>query len=165
MILLLLLALCAAADDTAWRRPFGRRIERGARATDQGISDDFLHTEGGDQPWLFEGDMIVSNPDGKGGGNGRWAHSALSSEDSQWPGGVVYYEFRGLRQQLRAQMRLVMDEYEKKTCLRFRESATEPNRTVIRSAPSGCGSTVGLVKGGHTENTIRLGEDCFVFVN
>lgn len=95
----------------------------------------------------LEGDMLV--PSGMG-------RSGLVAYTSRWPGAVVPFEIRGNFDAY--QMSLIeqaINEYHRRTCIRFRPRLSESDYISIVSGNSGCWSSVGRM-GGRQEVNLQV---------
>ncbi|XP_017873992.1 PREDICTED: zinc metalloproteinase nas-4 [Drosophila arizonae] len=74
--------------------------------------------------------------------------NGLTTQSSRWPNGVVPYEIRGsFNAHDMATIQNAIDQYHKRTCIRFVPRSTERDYISIVSGSSGCWSSVGRVGG------------------
>ena len=119
---------------------------------------------------LFEGDIVISEEmirhyynitdyELKTGEkfhfNTRSKRGATNQLYRLWPNGIVYYMFDpDLPVHIAMRVRDAMDDFEKKTCLRFGVNRAG-NRIKIVSKYSGCWSMVGMFGGGEQELNLQ----------
>lgn len=88
----------------------------------------------------YQGDILLT-PE-------QMARNGLIDERYRWPNGQVAYDFSGVSpSSLTVDIRLAMDDYEWKTCLKFNERTTESEYIHFQTTESGCYSYVGMVGG------------------
>lgn len=74
--------------------------------------------------------------------------NGLTTQSSRWPNGVVPYEIRGsFNARDMATIQGAIDQYHKRTCIRFVPRSSERDYISIVSSSSGCWSSVGRVGG------------------
>ncbi|KAG8184408.1 hypothetical protein JTE90_004580 [Oedothorax gibbosus] len=78
-----------------------------------------------------------------------------------WPSGRVAYNFHSsVNKQTRENIRLAMDEWEKKTCLRFHETLIDLSYLRFRTDQSGCWSLVGRQNKFFQGQDVSIGPGC-----
>ncbi len=78
--------------------------------------------------------------------------------DKMWPNGIIYYQLDdNLHERTKTAVLGVMNEYEEKTCLTFKETTTGP-RLNITSKLKGCWSYIGRQ---NNVQTLSLGSGCY----
>uniref|UniRef100_A0A8D9F357 Metalloendopeptidase n=1 Tax=Cacopsylla melanoneura TaxID=428564 RepID=A0A8D9F357_9HEMI len=83
---------------------------------------------------LFEGDIALKNVDRNG----------VTDEMKRWPNGVIPYKIDGnYSEDEQEQIKVIMEEYNNKTCIKFRPYQSEVDFISIRSDEPGCRSYVG----------------------
>uniref|UniRef100_A0A8D8R9P4 Metalloendopeptidase n=1 Tax=Cacopsylla melanoneura TaxID=428564 RepID=A0A8D8R9P4_9HEMI len=83
---------------------------------------------------LFEGDIALKNVDRNG----------VTDEMKRWPNGVIPYKIDGnYSEDEQEQIKVIMEEYNNKTCIEFRPYQSEVDFISIRSDAPGCWSSVG----------------------
>ncbi|XP_034486510.1 low choriolytic enzyme-like [Drosophila innubila] len=89
----------------------------------------------------LEGDILVPQSE-------LTMKNGLTTQSSRWPKGVVPYEIRGnFNAQDRATIQGAIEQYHRRTCIRFVPYAGERDYISIVSGNSGCWSSVGRVGG------------------
>ncbi|XP_011193243.2 high choriolytic enzyme 1 [Zeugodacus cucurbitae] len=89
----------------------------------------------------LEGDILV--PIGKVS-----TRNGITTPSSRWPNGVVPYEIRGnFNARDMSTIEHAMEEYHRRTCIRFVRRSSESDYISIVSGNSGCWSSVGRVGG------------------
>lgn len=74
--------------------------------------------------------------------------NGITSQSSRWPKGIVPYEIRGnFNARDRSIIEHAINEYHRRTCIRFIPRTTERDYVSIVSGNSGCWSSVGRVGG------------------
>ncbi|XP_013100975.1 hatching enzyme 1.2-like [Stomoxys calcitrans] len=88
-----------------------------------------------------EGDLIIPQ-------SSVILKNGLTSTTTRWPKGIVPYEIGGdfLRQELKV-IANAINEYHRKTCIRFVPRTSETDYISIVNGPSGCWSSIGRVGG------------------
>ncbi|XP_004530383.1 high choriolytic enzyme 1 [Ceratitis capitata] len=89
----------------------------------------------------LEGDILVPKPP-------VMTRNGVTTQSSRWPNGVVPFEIRGnFNTRDMATIEHAMDEYHRRTCIRFVPRSSEQDYISIVSGNSGCWSSVGRVGG------------------
>ncbi|XP_050084864.1 zinc metalloproteinase nas-4-like [Anopheles aquasalis] len=92
----------------------------------------------------LEGDMLIDRPAGRNG---------LASTSSRWPNGVVPFVIGGNFDAKGMQLiEEAINEYHKKTCIRFVPRMGEKDYVSFESSNSGCWSSVGRIGGKQAVN-------------
>ncbi|KAH8363503.1 hypothetical protein KR084_010959, partial [Drosophila pseudotakahashii] len=95
---------------------------------------------------FFEGDMILRTD----------TRNGASAPSLRWPGGVVPFEIEGnFTNEERSKIYRAMQEYHKRTCVRFTPRTKEEDYISIVSGKSGCSSAIGRI-GGRQEVNLQL---------
>ncbi|XP_067629209.1 hatching enzyme 1.2 [Eurosta solidaginis] len=90
----------------------------------------------------LEGDILVPIR------NNASVKNGIASESSRWPNGVVPFEIRGnFNARDMATIEEAIEQYHRRTCIRFVPRRSESDYVSIVNAPSGCWSAVGRVGG------------------
>ncbi|XP_055373692.1 hatching enzyme 1.2-like [Condylostylus longicornis] len=100
----------------------------------------------------LEGDILMPPPSSRNG---------MISRAFRWPKGIIPYEIRGSF--TAAELALIkhgLNEYHKKTCIRFKPRTNEKDYISIVNSPSGCWSSIGRIGGRQDVNVQTPG--CFV---
>ncbi|CAL1289966.1 unnamed protein product [Larinioides sclopetarius] len=100
---------------------------------------------------LFEGDIAGVDP------FALTDRNAVVDEAELWPNGIVYYEIGYKLRKVKDIIQEAIEEYESKTCIRFRTKTPATKDYVKFTIEGGCWSNVGR-KGGEQE--ISLSEGC-----
>ncbi|KAG8200215.1 hypothetical protein JTE90_024994 [Oedothorax gibbosus] len=100
---------------------------------------------------LFEGDIAGIDP------YALTDRNAVVDEAQLWPSGIVYYEIDWKLRDVKDIIQEAFDEYESKTCLKFRPKTVSTKDYVKFTIISGCFSAVGRTGG---EQEISLSEGC-----
>eukprot|EP00112_Aurelia_sp_Birch-Aquarium-sp1_P006001 Seg1671.13 transcript_id=Seg1671.13/GoldUCD/mRNA.D3Y31 product="Zinc metalloproteinase nas-4" protein_id=Seg1671.13/GoldUCD/D3Y31 len=112
-----------------------------------------------DQPPLIEGDIIDDDDTRykmeQASNGGASAFDAL--QGGKWPNGVVPYKFGSVGSRARSQILKAIEEYKRKTCIRF-VPRTNQRDYVVFNAKGGCYSQIGRTGRGMQE--ISIGRGC-----
>uniref|UniRef100_A0A2L2Y3F9 Metalloendopeptidase n=1 Tax=Parasteatoda tepidariorum TaxID=114398 RepID=A0A2L2Y3F9_PARTP len=100
---------------------------------------------------LFEGDIAGIDP------YALTDRNAVVDPAELWPDGVVYYEIDWKLRDVKDIIQEAIDEYESKTCLRFKKRTATTKDYIKMTIVTGCWSSVGR-KGGEQE--LSLSEGC-----
>ncbi|GBM34391.1 Astacin-like metalloprotease toxin 1 [Araneus ventricosus] len=100
---------------------------------------------------LFEGDIAGIDP------YVLTDRNAVVDEAELWPNGVVYYEIDWKLRDVKDIIQEAFDEFEKKTCVRFKPKTAATKDYIKLTIVTGCWSSVGR-RGGEQE--ISLSEGC-----
>jgi len=111
-----------------------------------------------DQPPLIEGDIIDDDDTRRKielERTGGAEYDALNG--GRWPNGIVPYRFGSVGRYARSQILKAIEEYKKKTCIKFVPRTNERNYVVF-NAKGGCYSQIGMTGRGWQE--ISIGRGC-----
>ncbi|CAL1267525.1 unnamed protein product, partial [Larinioides sclopetarius] len=113
---------------------------------------------------LVEGDMIlppVDHEDGNDIDDELQSRKGILNILSLWPSGRVAYSFHSsVSRDTRGKIRLAMDEWENRTCLRFHETLIDFNYLRFRTDKSGCWSLVGRQNRFFSGQDVSIGPGC-----
>ncbi|GFY70487.1 zinc metalloproteinase nas-15, partial [Trichonephila inaurata madagascariensis] len=100
---------------------------------------------------MFEGDIAGIDP------YVLTDRNAVVDEAQIWPEGIVYYEIDWRLRKVKDIIQEAFDEYESKTCVRFKPKTAATKDYIKLTIVSGCWSSVGRTGG---EQEISLSEGC-----